>query len=258
MTLPPAIRGARAALIFLTRIPVGGFPYRPADWRWSTAYFPWVGLLLGAVLAGFWQLCAPLLGARITALLSVGLHLLLTGAFHEDGLADSADAMGGAFERERLLEILKDSRIGTFGAAALFCVLALRAMGLAELDRHAPLALLLSQCLARTPPIWLMVALPYATGEDRAKSRDVSRAQWPQALLASLWPAGLLAGLVSLRMLHLMDLLYLLAATTSVTLLCGWRFWRRAQGITGDFLGATEQVVEVTTLLVLLARLRTP
>src|SRR5690606_4146528 len=135
-------------------------------------------------------------GAAATAILAVGLAMMLTGAFHEDGLADSADALGGAYDREKLFVILKDSRIGTFGAAALFVALGLRVVLLTELDVAMPLALLVSQTVARTPPIWLMRALPYVTADGESKSRLVARARSPQAIVATLWSLVLLVALV--------------------------------------------------------------
>ena len=117
--MPPQLRGIRAAFVFMTRLPLGGFPYRAADWRWANAYFPLVGMVVGALASATWLLCAPL-GTWPAALAAVTASVLVTGAFHEDGLADSADALGGGIdERERVLEILKDSRLGTYGTTAL-------------------------------------------------------------------------------------------------------------------------------------------
>ena len=145
------LRGFRTAFIFLTRIPVGGKDYREADWRWSTAWFPAVGACLGFGLAALWITCQTL-GPLPSAFLVTGVSMLLTGGFHEDGLADTADAMGGAYTRERLLEILKDSRIGAFGAMALFVALGLKVALLAQLNAAAPIALVITECLSRVVP----------------------------------------------------------------------------------------------------------
>lgn len=246
-----AIRGVRAAFVFLTRIPVGGFPYAEADWRWSTAHFPLVGAALGLIQATVAALLLPRLGPAPTALIVLGLSLLLTGAFHEDGLADTADALGGAYERDKLFAILKDSRIGTFGGAALFVALGLRAALLVALGPAMPLGLLASSCVARTPPIWLMRALPYVTADGEAKSRLVARARSPQVIVATLWATVLLAALVHLQLLPLARALALLPALGVMTTIAAWRFRARAGGITGDFLGATEQLAELTVLMVL-------
>src|SRR3954453_24121009 len=111
--LPPPLRAMRAAFVFFTRIPVGGFPYRQADWKWAAAHAPLVGLVLGAALGALDGALLPV-GPLAAAALVVGASLVLTGGFHEDGLADTSDALGGGSDRARVLSILKDSRIGSF------------------------------------------------------------------------------------------------------------------------------------------------
>ncbi|HTN90291.1 MAG TPA: adenosylcobinamide-GDP ribazoletransferase [Sorangium sp.] len=249
MTVPPVLRGARAATTFLTRVPVGGFPYAEADWRWASAWFPFVGAGLGAVQAAAWLL-VDRGGALVAASVTVALSLLLTGAFHEDGLADTADALGGAFDRARMFEILKDSRIGSFGAAALIVVLVLRIALLARLDAAAPVALVLTQCLSRTPPIWLMVALPYVT-QGGSRSRPVAQAALPQALVGSFWPALALAAAHAAGAVSACEVAAMLGAVAAASAICGLRFRARAGGITGDFLGATQQIADCAALLAL-------
>lgn len=250
MRAPPILRGARAATTFLTRVPVGGFPYAEADLRWASAWLPFVGAGIGAVLAAAWLL-VDRGGALVAATVTVALSLLLTGAFHEDGLADTADALGGAFDRARMLEILKDSRIGSFGAAALVVVLVMRIALLARLDAAAPVALVLTQCLSRTPPLWLMVALPYVTQHAASRSKPIAQAGLPQALLGSLWPALALALAHGAGAISAVEAAAMLGATAVASAICGFRFRARAGGITGDFLGATQQVAECAALLAL-------
>ncbi|WP_437672760.1 adenosylcobinamide-GDP ribazoletransferase [Sorangium sp. So ce131] len=250
MRAPPVLRGARAATTFLTRVPVGGFPYAEADWRWAAAWFPFVGAGLGAAQAAVWLL-VDRSGALVAASVTVALGLLLTGAFHEDGLADTADALGGGADRARVFEILKDSRVGSFGAAALVVVLVLRIALLARLDAAAPVALVLTQCLSRTPPIWLMVALPYATPSAVSRSRPVAQAALPQALVGSVWPALALAAAHLAGALSAAEAAAMLAGAAAVSVVCGLRFRARVGGITGDFLGATQQIADCAALLAL-------
>jgi adenosylcobinamide-GDP ribazoletransferase len=250
MRTPPVLRGARAAATFLTRVPVGGFPFSDADWCWASAWFPFVGAALGAAQAALWLL-VDRSGALVAACLTVALNLLLTGAFHEDGLADTADALGGAFDRARLFEILKDSRIGSFGASALIVVLVLRIALLARLDGDAPLALVLTECLSRAPSIWLMLALPYVTRDAASRSRLVTRAQLPQALLASAWPLAALGWACAAGALTACEAAAMIALVAAVSVVCGLRFHARAGGITGDFLGATQQLSSCASLLAL-------
>lgn len=249
------LRGARAAVIFLTRLPVGGFPYTNDEWRWASAWFPFVGAVIGVACAGVWILVAPL-GPWVAAMAVLVASMLLTGAFHEDGLADSADALGAAHDRARMLEILKDPRIGTFGALALVASVGFRLVLLAGLGATAPAALIVAHSLARVGPVWLMVAMPYVS-EAGAKSRGVVRAGVPQGMLATVLGLGAVAlptsGSWLTASLAPTALATAVTAMALATALCGWRFKARAGGVTGDFLGATEQVNETLILFALLA-----
>jgi len=249
-TWPACLRGIRAAVTVLTRLPVGGFPYSDADWRWSAAYLPFVGTLLGAVLGGAWLLTVRA-GFLVAAVVVVAASLLLTGAMHEDGLADTADALGGATTRERVFAILKDSRIGAFGSAALAVTLLLRVALLARLGAAAPIVLIFVSGAARLVPVWLMAALPYVTDAAVAKSRSIMAAGRAQVAVATGW---VLAVGIALCMLHALSGVEIAAASGSAALMalvCGARFRARVGGITGDFLGAAEQVSECTMLLAL-------
>jgi len=242
------VRAVRAAIVFLTRIPAGGFPYREAEWRWAPAWFPLVGAGVGALAGGAAWLGAGA-GPLVAAALAVITVLLVTGAFHEDGLADTADALGGAYERDKLFAILKDSRIGSFGAAALTMALVLRVALLARLGEAAPLALVLVGAASRVPPVWLMAALPYVTAGEASRSRPVARGGPAQAVVATLVAALVLVA--AHRALSPVAVLAMVAVNLAVALLAGWRFHVRAGGITGDFLGATQQVCECALLLAL-------
>ncbi len=249
MTMPPVLRGARAAATFLTRVPVGGFPYAEADWRWASAWFPFVGAALGAAQAAVWLL-VDRGGALVAASVTAALGLLLTGAFHEDGLADTADALGGALDRARIFEILKDSRIGAFGAAALIVVLVLRVALLARLDAAAPVALVLTQCLAH----------PAHLADGRAAVCDPERLAQPPGGAGGA-PAGAarlaLAGARARRgarrrgALTAAEAAGMLVAAAAAATICGLRFRARAGGLTGDFLGAAQQIAECAALLAL-------
>jgi adenosylcobinamide-GDP ribazoletransferase len=246
----PMLRGARAAVVFLTRVPVGGFPYTGPEWRWASGWFPLVGAGIGVAMSGAWVTALPL-GAPAAATLAFALALLITGAFHEDGLADTADALGGATSRDRLFEILKDSRIGSFGGLALIVSVLLRVALLVRLSGFAVQALTLSQCIARMPPVWLMVALPYVTRDQAAKSRLVARASWRQGVLATLLVAVVGAILFAAGLARLGEVAAASAAALMGVTVCGYRFHRRAGGVTGDFLGAAEQVGECLVLMTL-------
>lgn len=241
--------GIPAAVIFLTRIPLGGWPYSDDEWRWSSAHFPLVGAGLGLVTGLVFVALMPI-GEFPAALLAMAFSMLLTGCFHEDGLADSADALGGGYTPEKVFEILKDSRVGSFGAAALVVSITARAALLAQVGDAAPWLMMLVGCSARVAPIWQLVALPYATPQG-SKSRDVARARPMNGVVATAWFLLVSAPLLVFGHLEWMrwGVLVLVLALLGVALARYW--YRRVKGVTGDFLGATEQVGEIAALAIL-------
>jgi adenosylcobinamide-GDP ribazoletransferase len=252
--LPPPVRGLRAAFGFSTRIPVGGFPYGAEDLAWAAAHGPVVGALLGASVGGAFRVLAPV-GVHAAALLAIALSLLVTGALHEDGLADTCDALGGGQSPDRVLAILKDSRIGAFGGAALVVSIMGRALLVAELGVRAPLALATAFACARVAPVWQLATEPYVTGEG-ARSRDLVRGGLPQALVATAWGAVVLVAAVGAGALAPFRAAVLVATLAGITVLTAQRYRARAGGVTGDFLGATEQLGELGALVVLAWRVQ--
>lgn len=243
------LRALRAAVVFLTRVPVGGFPYTPDEWRWASAFFPLVGAAVGGTVGVVLRALQPV-GPSGAAYLALGASLLLTGAFHEDGLADTSDALGGGVDRAKVFAILKDSRIGAFGACALVVSLGGRASLLSHAGPRAAWALLFVGALARTVPVWQMVALPYATTEG-AKSRDVTRAGAAQALVASASTLAIGVALAAGRLVDPWRTAGAVALSALVGVVTALRFKARAGGVTGDFLGATEQLCELAGLAVI-------
>jgi adenosylcobinamide-GDP ribazoletransferase len=249
--VPSAVRGVRAAFAFLTRVPVGGFPYADGDWKWAAAHAPLVGLVVGGVVGLIDRVLLPV-GSLPAAFLALGASMLITGAFHEDGLADTSDALGGAYDPARVLVILKDSRIGSFGGAALVVSIGARAALIAELGTRAPWSLAIVGSVARVAPIWLMAALPYVTSDEASKSRLIAaRGGLSQAIVATIWGGLALGGGVMFGSLSVAKIVPVCAATLVVTVITGFRYWRRLGGITGDFLGATEQLTEIAVLMAL-------
>jgi adenosylcobinamide-GDP ribazoletransferase len=244
--------GARAALAFLTRIPIGKRPVTLPALAWAPAWFPAVGYLLGLagglVFAGIDRA-----GSMVASVATVAFLALATGALHEDGLADSADALGGASDRPKLFAILKDSRIGSFGATALVLVLLLRVVALAKLGPVTAGGLLLGQTLSRTAPVWLMAVMPYVTPAETAHSSKLVHARPIHALMASVLALVAALVLVLCHFLPLRGTLVAALASVLVTAVCGWRFHVRAGGITGDFLGATQQLTDAAILVALAA-----
>lgn len=248
MSVRAFLRGAPAAVTFLTIIPVPGYRSRRGDWHWTPAWFPVIGAVIGCILASVWHL-SDWLGRGVTASMVVLVSILLTGALHEDGLADSVDALGGSHNRDRLFEILKDSRIGTYGALALIASVLLRVMLVIELDARAGAALVLSHTLARTAPVWLMATLPYVTPPTTARSTAVAGAGQVQMLFATALSLFVVAGLAGARSITAAGAVTALLGVAAATGLLAHWFRKRAAGVTGDFLGMTEQICECVTLL---------
>jgi adenosylcobinamide-GDP ribazoletransferase len=256
------VRHFLLALQFFTRIPVTGrlaewVGYSPAMLRASAAHFPAVGWVVGAIgalaLAGALALWPPLVAAVLCSVVTV----LVTGAFHEDGLADVADGLGGASTRERALEIMKDSRIGAFGAIAVVLALGLKFALLAALAGQgafvACAALLAAHVLSRLAPLAVMRASPYVGGEG-GKSKPMADAVSGTAVfVAVLWALPAAALLVVAG--GVVNGVAALAATALVALFMVRLLRRRLGGFTGDGLGATQQLSELAIYLALAARL---
>jgi len=243
---PAAVRGARAAFVYFSRLPVGGFPYREGDWHWAPAHLPLVGAVVGAGSAAVFVLAAWLrLGPLLGACLALGASLWLTGALHEDGLADSADGLGGASDRERVLAIMKDSRIGTYGAAALCVTLLARVAALSELSPSAWFAIVAVHVAARAAPVGLLCALPYVNDRADAKSQALVRSRPIHGAVALGWCAVALALGVGLAWLPWRAALAAMLVPIVLTPPFARYFRRRVGGVTGDLLGASEQIAEV-------------
>ena len=250
------------ALQFFTRIPVTGrlalwVGYSPAMLRSSAAHFPGVGWLVGALIAGFSALLLMVLPTSVyqplvVAVLGTAGGVWLTGAFHEDGLADVADGLGGSPERERALLIMKDSRVGAFGVLAVVLMLLAKVSLLALIGSVSALTMCLglfaAHVVSRTLPLVLIRAMPHvgdtATSKSKPLADQISRGS---LAIAFLWSIGALA-LVYLAHNDINLIAPILAAM--LALLWMWRlFWRRLQGFTGDCLGATQQVCELAFYL---------
>jgi adenosylcobinamide-GDP ribazoletransferase len=250
--MPAWLHAFRASFTFLTRIPVGGFPYPAKTWEWVSIWFPLVGAFLGALQALVWM---GLDGHSdpTRAIVAVTVGLLLTGGFHEDGLSDSVDALGGAYDRENVMRILKDSRIGAFGALALIVALMLKVSLLVDLGALAPVGFILGQSLSRALPVMQLGVQPYARRDDpESKSRDVARSGRAQALIAAGWVAAIAWG-ASAWGIPTAGIVGALVAMLVVGVALGVYFQRRAGGLTGDFMGALQQVSELGILMALVS-----
>jgi adenosylcobinamide-GDP ribazoletransferase len=250
------------ALQFFTRVPIPSWVgFEPAWLQQCARHFPGVGAVIGAVGAGALALGALCWPPAVAVGVAMAVGVVLTGGFHEDGLADTFDALGGWVSRERALTIMKDSRIGSYGALALVLVLGLRAAtltALVTLDlRTAVIAWVWVQCASRLAPVWLTHRLPYAGDAEHAKAKPLAmQVSGSGAVAASGWlvlacgaavwalPAGGQGGLGAA----------LLAGALATLALQRW-LRARLGGFTGDTLGASQQLSELAMLLAWLGAL---
>jgi adenosylcobinamide-GDP ribazoletransferase len=234
------------ALGFFSRIPMPTWVnYSPELLNHASRYFTLVGWVLGALVAAFFCITGQFFSTSISLWLSIAFSLLLTGAFHEDGLADTADGLGGGFTREKKLAIMKDSRLGTYGGAALLMALGGKYLLLNENPQIAS-SLLLAYALSRTAAASLIFFMRYVADTDTSKSKPLANNQSASDLLILMACA--------LPAILLVDWQQLFAITSLLTALhFGARYYFNKQigGYTGDCLGATQQIAELGIYLVL-------
>ena len=253
------------AVQFLTRLPVPRWVGEGFQTDWLTGcvrHFPLVGMGVGVFSAGVLWLALWAWPAWVAGVLAVAASVWLTGAFHEDGLADTFDALGGYVPRDRALTIMKDSRIGTYGAVALVLGLGLRIGLVASLASVQPLAAVLAlvaaHSMGRTAAVGMMVSLPYAGDAEHAKAKPLALAvPRSHAVVALTWCALVWAALVvvagHMGVAALSASHWGWAVGGSLLVVLAVRRWlqQRLGGYTGDALGATEQLVEMAVLLAL-------
>ncbi|MBC7476524.1 MAG: adenosylcobinamide-GDP ribazoletransferase [Pseudorhodobacter sp.] len=240
------------ALQFLTRLRM------PFEVEFSTTaqaasprWYALVGVVVG-IIAGlvFWAGSA-LFPPVVAVLLAVAAQLVVTGALHEDGFADACDGLGGVRSRERVLEIMRDSRIGTYGVLGLGMMLAARVAVLAALPPHAvPFVLIAGHAASRASMLWVMASSTYVRGQGAATG--VSERLDQRAVVTNLVAAGL-AVLPLLLILPMMAVLLGVAGLVGGHFVMRQRFEDRLGGYTGDCLGAVQQCSEIGFYLGILA-----
>jgi adenosylcobinamide-GDP ribazoletransferase len=235
-----------AALRFFTRLPVPAWVgHSQQQLDRAARYFPLVGLIVGGIGALVTFAAARALPVSLAILAGMAATLAVTGAFHEDGFADAADGFGGGWDKRRVLEIMKDSRIGSFGAIAITLMLLAKFNALVQIDaldgrRMLVLALLAGHALSRFASTTLICALDYVREDDSAKAKPLARRLSPPALgVAALF------GLGPCLLLAVSKVWVAIVLAAAVTLLCARYFVRRIGGYTGDCLGATQQAAEL-------------
>lgn len=238
-----------------TRLPVpAAVGWSPAQARAAVRYLPWVGLLVGAVAALVYWGAVQAWPPGVAVLGSMVASLCLTGAMHEDGLADTADGLGGGGQdRARVLAILQDPRVGSFGVVALVMALALKAQLLLALPPSVvPGVLVAAHALSRVSALWVMVCLPYLREDGASKSRAMAAQRLSGASFGVGALAGALAclGLVMFGVLSPGRVAAMVLVTGVAAGLAVVALRRRLGGYVGDMLGAAQQCTELWVLAV--------
>jgi adenosylcobinamide-GDP ribazoletransferase len=242
-----------AALRFFTRLPVPAWVGHSQDQLDHAArYFPLVGILIGGIGAAVTELAALALPLGVAVLLGMAATIRATGAFHEDGFADSCDGFGGGWEKAQVLAIMKDSRIGSYAALGVGLMLLAKWSTLVEIDTafgppFLALALIAGHAASRLASTVLIYFLDYVRDDDSSKSKPLA-----QRMAGHELAIAVICGLAPCLLLPLGDMLAALASAALATLLAARYFLRRIGGYTGDCLGATQQVSELAFYLGLL------
>lgn len=237
------LRALLIAVAFATRIPLRLGAVEPRELAESLAALPVVGFAIGAVSYGVYALAAPSLGDSIAAIGTVSFSALITGGLHLDGLADWFDALGGGRgNRERMLEIMRDSRIGAHGASVLVLVLLAKVAALAEMPGSLRLlALCAAPAVSRLSAVWLLYSLPAARQDGLGKGMG--------ALLTRehAWTACVSCGVVTFWLGPALFWPSFAAAVVAVAV--GWQAKTRLGGVTGDVCGASIELTELAFVL---------
>ena len=234
------------AISFLTILPV--IDQRPASddtVAASFAWFPIVGFLIGLALAGEDWLLAHFFAQVIRSVLIIVSLTVVTGAVHLDGLADTADALGGGRDRERALDILRDSRVGSFGASAIFFDLTLKILALSTLAGHRRYsALIVAPMLARWAMLLVATGLPYLRSSGSGATLLSGEISSTRTAVVAVFTLAVMLMLGALRTTAL-------ATAAAIAIVFAMRlFYRRwLGGVTGDLIGACGELVEIAVLV---------
>ncbi len=234
------------ALQFFTRVPVRLSRFNELELNHATQYFPLIGLLVGLVSAATFVLANKVLTIPLAVLLSMVCSILLTGAFHEDGLADMADGFGGGWKKDQVLDIMVDSRLGSYGAIALVIILLTKYQALITLSNSfIPASLVAGHAISRLFSLFVMAKLSYVkpSGKSKPLATKLTHSHLIIATVFGVFPMLLLPMYCWLALIPV--------ALVWVRLLFMMR--RKIGGYTGDCLGAMQQITEVTFYLGLVA-----
>lgn len=236
------------ALGFLTRIPVPEkIDFNQDNLNKASRYFSLVGWVVGLICALTFALLNLILPIHLAIVFSMLVSVLLTGCFHEDGLADTCDGFGGGWTQEQKLNIMKDSRLGTYGAVALWFLLTIKFLLLSSLSSNIiPMALLVAHPVSRSLSSCLIFMLPYVTQDKASKVKPLAKKQ-------SFFDLKINFIIGSLALLLVMPIAFTLVISLLILVfIIKFFLHKQIQGFTGDTLGASQQIAELMVYLILL------
>jgi adenosylcobinamide-GDP ribazoletransferase len=242
------------ALMFYTRIPVPKWMHHDEEMlNKATIYFPVIGWIVGGISALTFYIFSFAFNPEIAILLSMIVSVLTTGAFHEDGFADVCDGFGGGWAKEKILEIMKDSRVGTYGAVGLILILGIKFFSLEILDNQTLIcSLVIAHSLSRFVALSLIFTLDYVREDALSKVKPIAK----KLSQNDLWTAFTFAVIPFFLYVIITKNFFLFLVFPPLILwhlYAGYFFKKWIGGYTGDCLGATQQVAEVIIYLVIVA-----
>ena len=230
------------AVMFYTRLPVPkNLPYSDEMLNRSTRYFPFIGWIIGGIGAVVFYGLQFVFPPGLAVLLSMLATIFVTGAFHEDGFADFCDGFGGGYTKEKILTIMKDSRIGTYGSIGLVGMLAAKFMSLHSMDvAIVPMILLAGHALSRLMPVLVIFTSEYARADLESKSKPIGKKGKTIDLLLAIF-----LGLALLAFVPLTFSVVIVSVLLVTTFVFRNYIVGKLGGYTGDCLGALQQISEV-------------
>ncbi len=234
------------AITFYTRIRVPWkVEYSPEKLNNATRYFPLVGIITGGIIALVFYCLNIFVSVHLAIIISLIISVLLTGGFHEDGLADFIDGMGGGYSKEQIMTIMKDSRIGTFGALGLILNMILKWLLISELpEQQIPVILIAANSVSRLNPVILIYSSEYVS---HGKSKDVGTKGSAGTLVIAI-----ITALLPLALVKPVSILSVLLALPVVLIPFRRYLTKKIGGYTGDALGALQQISELAVYFALI------
>lgn len=230
------------ALMFYTRIPVPkSTGYSEENLNKATRYFPLIGIIVGSISALVFYGLQYILPKELAILISMAASIYITGAFHEDGFADFCDGFGGGYTKDKILSIMKDSRIGAYGSVGLVLILAIKFFSIQNIETSLiPIVIINAHAFSRIFPVIMIYTSYYSRMDASSKTKPIGK----RGSIASMIFA-IISGFLFLYFIHWMAIFLAIVICSVVFLIFRAYILRRIDGYTGDVLGALQQLSEI-------------